>query len=208
MRELVCPVRCHWALWRERFCCPVRAWLKTPATWPKRGARHCWDFSSLRNDLLWDSRRGQETEEQTEPHRHFSPPLTSSQSYTRKVHTYRLTPNMNTLGLWQLCLRFFVVLDSCSCKYNLIDALANEAHNEVSQLLIEDEGWRSGIRSGQQVGWGGGGQEWNPNRPTMWGEKRRQLAAMNAGCLCRKCWHFEPRGPTCDPNPSNVTHPH
>lgn len=80
-------------------------------------------------------------EEQTEPQRHFSPPLTSSsQSYTRTVHTYRLTPNMNTLGLWQLCLRFFVVLDSCSCKYNLIDALANEAHNEVSQLLIEDEG--------------------------------------------------------------------
>lgn len=34
-------------------------------------------------------------------------------------------------------------------------------------------------------------EEWNPNVPMMGGEKRRQPAAMYAGCMCRKCWHFD-----------------
>lgn len=117
----------------------------------KKGDQHCWHFSPLRNDLLRDSRRGKRRRSKlnlTDTFPLHSPLLLSH------IHTHTLTPNVNTLGLWQQCLRFFEVLDLHSCKYNLINALANEAHYEVSQQLIEDEGWRAGIRWGQRVSMG------------------------------------------------------
>lgn len=76
---------------------------------------------------------GGETVEQTEPRRHISP----SAHLFSVTHT--LKPNVNTLGLWQQCVCFFVLLDVL-CRFGCIDALANEAHNEVCQQLLEDAG--------------------------------------------------------------------
>ena len=118
---------------------------------------------------------------------------------------------MNTLGLWQQCVSL-CYWTLRSCKYDCNDALANEAHNEVCQQLIEDEGVKGGgLGQGSRsvcvcvcvCNWSEPGlmgeevressqkmEEWNPNLTMMGGEKRRRPAAIKAGSLLGKCWHF------------------
>lgn len=197
MRELVCPVRCHWAPSLERAVL-LEPDPKHPPPGRKKGPPPPLRFQPAPE---WSAAGGQQEGEgwgrrwrsrlnlvDTFPLR--SPLLLSH------AHTHSLTPNVNTLGLWQQCVCFFVLLDSCD--YDCINALANEAHNEVCQQLTEDEGWKGwgvGGELGQGSRWGGSSQkreEWNPNLPTMREVKRGDNRRRWMLDVCaEKCWHFD-----------------
>lgn len=173
MRELVCPVRCQSSIFGESsFVAQLEPDPKHPT--PKGGGGP--PLLRLQHAPEWSAAGQQErgAVEQTEPHNHLSPTLTSSsQSHTHAPLTWILWVCGSSV-----CVCFFVLLDSMFLQvwlYRCIGLRGTSWHmptvNRRWRVKGKDEVRAAGGRGGE------GGrvekrEEWNPNLTTRWEVKR------------------------------------
>lgn len=203
-------------LWRERFCFPVGSLTQNTCHPARRRG------PLLARRLLpapeWSAAGqqgggggGADWTSQT-PH--------PAHCFFSVMHTRAHTLNVNTLGLWQRCVCFSLCIwIPCSCMYDCMNALANEAHDDACHQFRWE--WEGIFSSGQQVGTGlaefvgeevrsrggrgkskEGGVEPQTCHKQMWKQ-------MNPGISVRKTLAlltFEPQNPAWDPTPQSL-HP-
>lgn len=169
--------------------------------------RHLWGLSPLQNDLLQGQRDGEGEGGDGGADRTSQTPFPSAHLFFSVMQTHA---HSHLMWILWVCGSSVYVSLCYLATYDWINALANEAHNEVCQQLIEDEGWkgRDWVRGGR------GGEEkreeWIPELPMMGGEERRQPAADGCWVSVQRMlalWPLNPEAPACDdPHPlsSNV----